>query len=325
MISRCSRPEEAAAEAEAQGGRGLRLVVEAGVVQPQLAQRLSRSFSKSSASTGYSPHHTTGIDGLNPGSASAAGVRSSVMVSPTLQSATVLIGGGDVADLARAQIVGRDHLRREHADLLDAVHRAVRHHADFLAALQAAVLHPHQDHHAEILVVPAIDQQRLQRRRGVARRRRQAVHQRLQHALDVQAGLGADLHRVGGVQADHVLDLLLHPFRLGGRQVDLVEDRHDLVVGLDRLVDVGQRLRLHALAGVDHQQRALAGGQAAADLVGEVDVAGRVHQVQLVGLAVLGLVGQADGLRLDGDAALALQVHAVEHLVGHLAVASARR
>ena len=54
--------------------------------------------------------------------------------------------------------------------------------------------------------------------------------------------------RVGGVDADHVLDLLLDPLRLGGRQVDLVEDRDDLVVVVDRLVDVGERLRLDALA-----------------------------------------------------------------------------
>ena len=60
--------------------------------------------------------------------------------------------------------------------------------------------------------------------------------------------------------------------------------------GVDRLVDIGQRLRLDPLGGIDHQQAALAGGQAAADLVGEVDMAGRVHQVQDVGLAVLGLV-----------------------------------
>ena len=46
------------------------------------------------------------------------------------------------------------------------------------------------------------------------------------------------------------------------------------------------RLRLDALRGVDDQQRALARGQRARDLVGEVDVAGRVDQVQLVGLAV---------------------------------------
>ena len=69
--------------------------------------------------------------------------------------------------------------------------------------------------------------------------------------------------RVAGVDADHVLDLLLDALGLGGGQVDLVEDRDDLVVGVDRLIDVGERLRLDALAGVDHQQRAFAGGEAA--------------------------------------------------------------
>ena len=48
-------------------------------------------------------------------------------------------------------------------------------------------------------------------------------------------------------------------------------------------------------------------------------MAGRVDHVQLVGLAVAGLVAQRHALRLDRDAALALQVHGVEHLLLHLA------
>ena len=79
--------------------------------------------------------------------------------------------------------------------------------------------------------------------------------------------------RAGRVEADDLLDLLLHPFRVRGGQVDLVDHRHDLVVVLDRLVDVGERLRLDALGGVDDEQRALAGGEAARDFIGEVDVA----------------------------------------------------
>ena len=78
-------------------------------------------------------------------------------------------------------------------------------------------------------------------------------------------------------------------------------------------VGVGDGLRLDALGGVDDQQRALAGGQRARDLVGEVDVAGRVDQVQVVGLAVGRRVLDAHGLRLDRDPALPLEVHRVEH------------
>ena len=68
-----------------------------------------------------------------------------------------------------------------------------------------------------------------------------------------------------GVEADDLLDLLAHALGVGGGQVDLVDDGHDLVVVLDRLVDVGQRLRLDPLRRVDDQQRALARGEADRD------------------------------------------------------------
>jgi hypothetical protein len=56
---------------------------------------------------------------------------------------------------------------------------------------------------------------------------------------------------------------------------------------LHREIQVRDRLRFHPLRGVDHQQRALAAHQRAAHLVGEVDVPGRVDQVELVRLSVL--------------------------------------
>jgi hypothetical protein len=56
---------------------------------------------------------------------------------------------------------------------------------------------------------------------------------------------------------------------------------------VDGEVGVGEGLRLDALRGVDDQQRALAGGERARDLVAEVDVAGGVDEVELVGLAVV--------------------------------------
>jgi hypothetical protein len=137
--------------------------------------------------------------------------------------------------------------------------------------------------------------------------------------------LGAGEHRVVGGEADNVLDLLAHLVGLGGGEVDLVDDGHDLMVVLDRLVDVGERLRLDALRRVDHQQRAFARGEGAGDFIGEVDVAGRVHQVEDVGFAVLGRVVEPHGLRLDGDPALLLDVHIVEHLAASSRARSARR
>ena len=89
--------------------------------------------------------------------------------------------------------------------------------------------------------------------------------------------------------------------------------------GLDRLIDIGQGLRLDPLAGIDDQERALARGQGAADLISEIDMPRRVHQIEHVTSAVVGPVFEANRLRLDGNAALALQFHAVEHLLAHLA------
>ena len=63
----------------------------------------------------------------------------------------------------------------------------------------------------------------------------------------------------------------------------------------------------------------------AAHLVGEVHVARRVDQVEDVVLAVPRPVVEPHGVLLDGDAALALQVHRVEELLGHLALGERAR
>ena len=89
-------------------------------------------------------------------------------------------------------------------------------------------------------------------------------------------------------------------------------------VGVQCQVQVGQRLRLDALGRVDQQDRALAGGQRPGHLVGEVHVARRVDQVEHVLDAVLAAPRQPDGLALDRDAALALDVHPVQVLGPHL-------
>ena len=88
---------------------------------------------------------------------------------------------------------------------------------------------------------------------------------------------------------------------------------------IDGEIGIGERLGFDALRGIDDEQRAFAGGEGARDFVREVDVAGRVDQVELVGLAVVRGVHHADGVGFDGDAALALQVHGVEHLGLHFA------
>jgi hypothetical protein len=97
--------------------------------------------------------------------------------------------------------------------------------------------------------------------------------------MSARAGLAGDPQDVVHRLAEQVGDLLGDALGLGAGQVELVEHRDQLEAVLDREVGVGDGLRLDALRGVDDEQRALAGGQRAADLVGEVDVAGGVDEV----------------------------------------------
>jgi hypothetical protein len=79
------------------------------------------------------------------------------------------------------------------------------------------------------------------------------------------------------------------------------------------------------LRRIDDQDGAFARLERLLDFVVEVDMAGRVDEVEHEPLAggilfALVVVEDGDGRRLNGDAALALQVHVVENLVLELAL-----
>ena len=128
----------------------------------------ARRSSNRAASTGNRPQNTTGTAGRKPGS--GCGGRLAV-VGDGIADAGVghfLDRGGEKADLARPELRRLGELGREHADAVDLVGRVGAHHADALALLQGAVDDAHQHDDAEIGVVPAVDQQRLQGRVAVA-------------------------------------------------------------------------------------------------------------------------------------------------------------
>ena len=230
-----------------------------------------------------------------------------------------LDAAGDEADLARPERVHDHGLGCEHAELLDLVVLGGVHQQHLGAGADGPFEHADDDHDAAIRVVPGVEDQRLERRVGITLRRRQALDDGLEDVLDAAAFLGAGEDGGRAIEPDDLLDLAARLLGLRAGQVDLVDDRDDLEAVVDREVGVGQRLRLDALRGVHEQQRAFARGQRSRHLVPEVHVPRRVDQIEDVGQPIVGLVGQADRVRLDRDAALALQVHAVEHLRFHLA------
>ncbi len=271
--------EETAAKAEAERRRRLGLIGKRRVVEPQLADRGAQILEVG----GVDREETAKDDRLRRTKTRERHHSRTSVLSDGVTDASVghfLDRAGEEAEFAGFELRPVDELGSEHTDSVDLMRGAGAHHADLHALLEHAVDDAHEHDHAEIGVVPAVDQQRFQRRAGIAHRRRQAVDDRLKHVADALAGLGGNENRARRVEPDHIFDLLTHAFRLSRRQIDLVEDGHDLVVVVERLINVGERLRLDTLAGVDHEQRAFAGGERAAHLIGEIDMAGRVDEVE---------------------------------------------
>lgn len=196
------------------------------------------------------------------------------------------------------------------------------HHPDALALVELPVDDSYIRHDTAVRVVDRVEDHRAGGGGGDTDRGGDVADHAVQQGLHADAGLGRDLEDVLRLTADEVGELLGELLRLGGRQVDLVEDRNDREVVLHRQIEIGEGLRLDALRGVDQQDRALTGGEGPRHLVGEVDVPGGVDHVQDVGPALIRPLGrrpgQPDCLGLDRDTALALDVHTVEVLSTHL-------
>ena len=147
---------------------------------------------------------------------------------------------------------------------------------------------------------------------------RNTLHDGIEDFVDTLARLSAGADNLRTVAAYQVYNLVLDLVGHSRRHVDLVDDGDDLEVVVDSHIEVRDGLCLHALRGVDHQQRALAGSNRARHLVAEVYVSRRVDQIECVFLSIL-YIFHLYGVALDGDAALALQIHIVKHLsLSHL-------
>ena len=246
----------------------------------------SRRSSNSAASTGKKPANTTLCASREAGQGFSGRIS---FVGDRIADARIghfLDLGGEEADLAGAKACHHFLLGARHADAVEQIGAAGAHHLDPHALFNSPSMMRSQNHNAEIGIIPAVNQQRLQRLVEVALGGGQARDNGFQHIGNAKPGLGRNQNGVGGINADHIFNLLADALRLGGGQIDLVEHGHDFKIVVDGLIDIGQRLRFHTLRSVHHQQRAFAGGQRARDFIGKVHMARRVDQVQHIVLAV---------------------------------------
>ncbi len=122
-------------------------------------------------------------------------------------------------------------------------------------------------------------------------------------------------HRVA---AEPLAELLGHAQRVGPHAIELVDERQPRDVVAPQLAVDGQRLGLHAADAAEHQHRPVQHAEAPLHLDGEIDVAGRVDQIDR-GIAPLDRGGGAG----DRDPALPLQFHVVHRGPGVVDLAHA--
>ncbi len=318
----CSRAEEAAAEAEAQRLRHFRLILQRGIVELQFFQRIAQRFVLVGLHRKQSGEHLR-LNFLEARQRTGGRLGHQGDGIAHLGILQFLDTGNHETHLPGRQRITILRFRRKHPDMLGQVLRPRRHEQYLVLGLERAVHDAHQHHHADIVVEPRVDDQRLQRRIDIAFGRRHFDDQRLQHIFHTHAGLGRTTHGILRADADHIFDFGNRVFRIGGGQVDLVQHRHHLDAQVQRGVAIGHGLRLDPLRSIHHQQRAFAGRKRTRNFIREIHMPRRVDEVKVVHLPVARLVAQRGSLRLDGDATLALDVHRVQHLLFHLAIGQA--
>ena len=304
--------EEAAAEAEAEGERRLGEEREGGIVELELLERGAQvlivlGLDGIDAGEHHRLRLLEAFDGLRAGTADVGDGVAHLHLGAGLDAAD------DVAHIACAQLAAGYHVHLEHAHLVGNVLLACVEELHLVASADDAVDHLEVGDDAAERVEHGVEDEALERGFLVALGTGYALDDSAQDLVDAHACLRAGADNLVALTAEQVDDLVLDGIGVGAGHVALVDDGDDLEVVLDGHVEVADGLRLHALRGIHHEQGALAGGDAAGDLVGEVDVSRGVDEVEHVGLAVE-LVLHLYGVALDGDAALALEVHIVEHL-----------
>ena len=312
-------PQESAAETESQSHRRLCLELERSVIELELFKGIPQvRILGPVRRIEPAVHH--GIDLLIPGErlrTRILGIGDRIAHPGFFY---ILQARRDVADHPGIQFLAGDELPcPECADLHDLCLCPGGHHEDRGSFPHSSLLDPAEYDHAFIGVVLGIKDQRLERGFRISLRCGDLLYDLLQHFMDILAGLRRNERSVVRLNADDVLDLFLDPFGIRARQVDLIDHGHHVQVMVQRQVHIRQRLRLHPLRRVHHEDRSVAGGKASGDFIVKVHMPRSIDEIEDILLPVVRLIHRPDCLGFDRDASLPLQVHVVQHLGLHLA------
>ena len=311
--------QEAHAEAKAQRHRRLGLPHQRRIVDVQLIERVAQVLVVLVVD-GEQARVDHGLGLAVARQRLGAGVRSPRKGIAHAHGLGVLQTRDHIADLADGQSIDRRLGRALDAHAVDQEVALGLHHAQGIALFDGTIKDAHRGDDAAVLVEVRIQNKCLERGICIALGRRDQKDDGLQQIVDALAGLARHAHGIVGGNGQIVFDLGLNLVGVRRGKVDLIDGRNNVQVGVHGERRIGNGLRLDALSGVHDEHRALASCQRTRDLVGEVHVARRIDQVELIRLAVVGVIGHADGIGLDRDATLALDVHRVKQLRLHVAL-----
>ena len=308
--------QKAAAEAKAQGSGGFRLEHQGSIVQLQLFQRVAQIVVIAVLyGIQAAINHGSGLAiAWQSALRRTIGVRNSVAHASV---AHVFDASSKEANLALLQLVHVHNAGLKVAHLGDLELGTGGHHANLHALFDASFHDADVKHHALVGIKLGVKHQSLQGCLAVAFGSRNALYNGLQHILNTQARLGTAQHCVAGINADNVLDFLLHMLGVGAGQINFIDNRDNFQIVVQGQIHIGQGLGFNALGSVNYQQCALAGRQSTGHLIGKVHVTGGIDKVQHIFLAIAGLVHAAHSLSLDSNTTLTLQIHGVQNLLLH--------
>ena len=106
-------------------------------------------------------------------------------------------------------------LRAEDADAVELIRTTRGHHLDLLALLHHAVFDAHENHNAQVRVVPAVDQHGFQRLFRITLGWRQKRDDAFENGFDIQARLRRHADCMRSIDADDVFDLLFDAIGVG--------------------------------------------------------------------------------------------------------------
>ena len=282
------KAEESTAESEPESNRALRHVIESGVVDLELPHGGLQLLEVGRVDR-VDPAEDHWLNLLESGKGFEGrflGVGEGVS---DLDLGCGLDVADEIADIARSHRLGRRHLGGEDPNFLDLVGLIGRHETHLHSRPDLAGEDADIADHAAVGVEKGVEDQSA-KDAVTGRGRGDAFYDRLKDFLDADPGLGTGGNGLLGGDGQEILELFFDRREIRVREVDLVDDRDDREFLFVGQMDIGHRLGLDTLGGVDNQDRPFAGGQTAGNLVGKVDVPRGIHEVEGILLTILGPV-----------------------------------